>query len=148
MSREPAEATPELYLAIQQFYARHMHLLDRHEVDDWADTFTTDAVFDTEALPEPVVGRTQIAEKARQFTTFLEHAGITRRHWLGMLAVEPRGEEVLATSYVLEVETLRGGPTLVRNSLCCEDRLVRHDGSWLVHHRHATRDDMAGPPRR
>lgn len=48
-------------------------------------------------------GRAQIAEKARQFTTVPEHAG-TASHARRQAA----REQVLATSYVLEVETLCG----------------------------------------
>ncbi|MFE2689231.1 nuclear transport factor 2 family protein, partial [Streptomyces mirabilis] len=56
---QPYSATgfAALYAEIQQFYARHMHLLDSGATDEWAADFTEDASFSVPTLPAPVSGR-------------------------------------------------------------------------------------------
>ncbi len=132
-----------LYQQVQQFYAQQMFLLDSGRVDEWAATFTEDGVFAANAHPEPAAGRAVIAEAARRATEDYAARGVQRRHWLGMVSVEPRGEgAVFARCYALVIETPRGGQAAIRVSTLCEDLLVDQDGGWLVQDRRVTRDDL------
>ncbi|MFJ5233551.1 nuclear transport factor 2 family protein [Kitasatospora sp. NPDC088391] len=139
----PATATAELYFQVQQFYAHQMQLLDSGRVREWAETFTEDGVFAANAHPEPAVGRAGITTAAQAATDAYAAKGIQRRHWLGMVTVEPRGEDAaFGRCYAVVVETPKGGQAAIRVSTLCEDTLVRENGRWLVQHRQITRDDL------
>jgi len=138
-----ATATPELTHSIQQFYAHQMFLLDSGQAEAWAGTFTPDGVFGANAHPEPFSGRAEIAAGARRATDDYAAKGVQRRHWLGMVAVEPRGEgQAFVRSYALVVETPRGGFPVIKASTLCEDILVHEGGGWLVADRRVSRDDL------
>jgi hypothetical protein len=124
----------EVYTGVQQFYARQMGLLDDGRPDDWADTFTEDAVFqEASRLDEPLRGREAIRASSRARKVRLEEAKIDFRHWLGMLEVTPEADGSLrARSYALAMRTQRGGPLEVFASVVCRDHLVPVDGSWQV----------------
>ncbi|MGV9297621.1 nuclear transport factor 2 family protein [Amycolatopsis sp. NPDC003676] len=133
------------YPSIQNFYSRQMHLLDDGKVDEWAATFTEDGSFGANAHPAPFVGRTAIADGARKAHAALAERGVQRRHWLGMLAAEPRTEGgYRVRSYAQILETPRGGQTTVLMSTTCDDVLVRtSEGEWRVQSRAVRRDDLA-----
>ncbi|WP_199510894.1 nuclear transport factor 2 family protein [Nucisporomicrobium flavum] len=132
-----------LYAEVQQFYSRQMRMLDDGVVDGWAESFTEDGVFSANAHPEPAVGRAAITAGARQAHAALTEQGIQRRHWLGMLDVEPQPDGTInARSYALILSTPRGGTAQVQLSCVCEDVLVRADGRLLVRERRVTRDDL------
>ncbi|MFI0909601.1 nuclear transport factor 2 family protein [Streptomyces abikoensis] len=127
---------------VEHFYARQMRLLDSGEADAWAATFTEDGSFAPPSLPEPVRGRAALAEGARGAVAALAAEGETHHHWVGMLAVRPRGDgSLLAESYVQVVAVRPGeGPRL--HLMCtCADVFVRQDGELLVRERVVTRDD-------
>ncbi|MBV9010711.1 MAG: nuclear transport factor 2 family protein [Pseudonocardiales bacterium] len=132
-----------LYHQIQQFYAHQMQLLDEGRVEEWAASFTEDGVFAANAYPEPTRGRTAIYQAAQEITNDLSAKGITRRHWLGMLALDPRDDgSVFVRSYAQVLETPRGGATVLRIITVCED-LLCHDGKqWLVRNRQVWRDGL------
>lgn len=140
-----SEAATADYPAIQNFYSRQMQLLDDGKVDEWAGTFTADGTFGANAHPAPFTGRTAIADGARKAHAALVERGVQRRHWLGMLAAEPRAEGGYhVRSYAQILETPRGGATTVVMSTTCDDVLVRGaDGGWLVQARAVSRDDLA-----
>ncbi|MFF0388464.1 nuclear transport factor 2 family protein [Kitasatospora sp. NPDC004615] len=139
----PATATAELYFQVQQFLASQMQLLDSGRVAEWAATFTEDGVFAANAHPEPAAGRVAITAAAQAATDAYAAKGIQRRHWLGMVTVEPRDENTAAVrSYAVVIETPKGGQAAIRVSTLCEDLLVRESGHWLVQHRQVTRDDL------
>ncbi|MCX4856330.1 nuclear transport factor 2 family protein [Streptomyces canus] len=135
----------DVYHEIQHFYARQMQLLDDGRVVEWADTFTSEGVFAANAHPEPTRGRSAIAAAARAAHDQLAAAGVRRRHWLGMVAVDGQdGTKLRARCYALIFEIPRGGPAVLRLSTLCEDELERApQGGWLVRHRAVTRDDLA-----
>lgn len=140
---ESARGT-DLYLAVQQFYARQMRALDEGRIDEWASTFTETGVFAANVHPEPTVGRALIREAARRAHQQLVADGVVRRHWLGMLEVSPGADgTVLTRTYALIVNTPKGGQAAVRLSCSCDDLLVWQDGGLLVQHRQVHRDDLA-----
>lgn len=143
----PAESTGSaLYLEVQQFYGRQMHLLDEADVAGWAATFTEDGVFAANAHPEPQVGRAAIEKSAHSAARALADQKIQRRHWLGMLDVSEREDgTILARTYALVINTPRGGQAAVHLSTSCDDILVREQGRLLVRHRQVLRDDLPRP---
>jgi hypothetical protein len=142
VSTEPA--TAELHHQVQQFYVRQMQLLDDGAVAAWAATFTEDGSFAANARPEPVVGRDAIEAGARAAAAQLAEDGIVRRHWLGMLTVEPLATGDLRTRcYALVISTPKGGQAGVHVSTVCEDVLVRDGVSFAVRERRVTRDDLS-----
>ncbi|MFJ9409530.1 nuclear transport factor 2 family protein [Streptomyces sp. NPDC101393] len=138
-SSGPANAfvSAELYTLVQQFYARQMGLLDDGRPDDWAETFTEDAVFqEASRLNEPLRGRDAIRESSRARKKRLDGDKIDFRHWLGMLDVLPQDDGSLRTrAYALAMRVPRGGALDIFASVVCHDRLVQVDGTWQVRHR-------------
>ncbi|CAD5988796.1 nuclear transport factor 2 family protein [Streptomyces cyaneofuscatus] len=135
---DPTDHVPaELYSRIQQFYARQMGLLDDGRADDWADTFTEDAVFqEASRLNEPLRGRDAIRESSRARKKRLEADKLDFRHWLGMLTVTPREDGSLQTrAYALAMRVPAGGELDIFASVVCHDQLVLTDGTWQVRHR-------------
>ncbi|WP_037671835.1 nuclear transport factor 2 family protein [Streptomyces griseus] len=131
-----------LYAEVQQFYAQHMHHLDRGEAEEWAATFTADGVFAPPSAPEPVRGRAALAQGVREAVKELAEAGETRRHILTMLAVRTCSDGSLAVrSYAQIVATPHGGTPALFLMCVCEDILVRQGGRLLVKERRVTRDD-------
>ncbi|MDA0632762.1 nuclear transport factor 2 family protein [Nonomuraea sp. MCN248] len=128
------------YEEAQRFYARQMQLLDSGATDEWAGTFTDDGVF--EVGDTVVRGAGDIAEAARKTAAQFAAAGITRRHWIGMLAVRPHPEGLTARSYALVLEIAEGGDVVPRRSTVCADLLVGSADGWRVKHRRITRDGM------
>ncbi|WP_169786223.1 nuclear transport factor 2 family protein [Streptomyces yerevanensis] len=54
-----------------------MQLLDAGEVDAWAETFTPDAVFDSNSRPRPSVGRETIRANTARAVAACVHQGVT-----------------------------------------------------------------------
>ena len=140
----PSTVDTALYAEVQQFYARHLQLLDDGRAEEWAATFTEDGVFAPEHRPAPVVGRTALAEGAGRSQAELAKTGEVRRHWHGMVAVDPRDDgTVRVRCYALIVGTRPGEETRIVMSCVCEDVLVRGDaGELLVRERRVTRDGV------
>lgn len=131
----------ETYAQIQQFYARQMRLLDAGAAEQWADTFTEDGVFEETTKPEPLCGRQVIATSARARIDQIAGDDRTRRHWLGMLDVEPLDDATVRTKYyALAMATPRGGRLDVYVSTECADVLVWKNDTWLIRHRWVRHD--------
>ncbi|MEV4175933.1 nuclear transport factor 2 family protein [Nonomuraea sp. NPDC049709] len=128
------------YEEAQQFYARQMQLLDSGATDEWAGTFAADGVFEVGDMV--VRGADNIAEAARKTAKEFADADITRRHWIGMLAVDPHPEGLRARSYALVLEITAGGDVVPRRSTVCTDLLVGSADGWRVKHRRVTRDGI------
>ncbi|MGX9886912.1 nuclear transport factor 2 family protein [Streptomyces sp. NPDC002276] len=132
-----------LYAEIQQFYARHMHLLDGGDADEWAADFTEDASFSVPTLPAPVVGRAALAASVRRTGEQLAAAGEQHRHWPGVFDVRPQDDgSVIVHSYTTVFASPLGGESRVHRVCTCTDVLVRRDGRLLVSTREVARDDL------
>lgn len=132
-----------LYAEIQQFYARHMHLLDSGEADEWAAGFTEDASFSVPTLPAPVVGREGLAAAVRRTAEALVAAGEQHRHWPGIFDVRPQEDgSVVVHSYTTVFASPQGGESRVHRVCTCTDVLVRQGGELLVRRREVARDDL------
>jgi hypothetical protein len=140
----PTIDTTELYVAVQQFYARHMHLLDSGQADEWAATFTPDGRFSAPGLPAPVQGRAALAAAVRETVARLAAGGELHRHWHGMVHVSPQDDgSVNVRCYALVVAVNRDGEPRLHRSCICEDVLVPAvdgDGGWQVRERRVTPD--------
>jgi hypothetical protein len=140
------EAPPfaQLYVEVQQFYARHFHLLDAGKAEEWAETFTEDGWFWPQTIPQPARGRAILTEGVRGQHERLNAIGEQHRHWHGMIDVEPRPDGALSVRcYALVYATPEGGPTRIHAACVCEDLLVRgDDGALRVAGRRVTRDDI------
>lgn len=136
----------ELYAQIQQFYAKQMGLMDDRRPDEWADTFTEDAVFQEASRIEPLHGREAISAAARVSADRHIAAGIQMRHWLGMVQVDAESDgSIRSRCYALAVRTPRGGDLEVFASVVCRDHLVpAPGGGWLICHRDLTHDGATG----
>ena len=101
-------------------------------------------MFAPEHRPEPVRGRTALAEGARRSYEALAATGEVRRHHHTMVAVDEPGADgsVRVRCYALIVGTPPGGETRVVMSCVCEDLLVREDGRLLVRDRRVTKDGV------
>ncbi|MYW65836.1 nuclear transport factor 2 family protein [Streptomyces sp. SID8379] len=131
------------YADVQDFYARHFHLLDGGRAEEWAQTFTADGYFHPEVLDVPVQGHAALAEGVRRTHAELVAEGVQRRHWHGMVAVTPRDADTYdVRCYALIFATPRGGTSQLRMSCVCEDVLVREDGALKIRERKVTRDDL------
>ncbi|WP_069814241.1 nuclear transport factor 2 family protein [Streptomyces sp. TP-A0874] len=131
----------ELYSQVQQFYARQMGLIDDGRAEEWAATFTEDAVFEEPSRLDPLRGRDAIRVSCRARADRLEAENTDFRHWLGMLDVRPQDDGSLRTrAYALAMRIPRGGALDIFASVVCEDHLVPSDGGWAVRHRHLQHD--------
>ncbi|PSL52673.1 3-phenylpropionate/cinnamic acid dioxygenase small subunit [Saccharothrix carnea] len=128
--------TADLLASVQQFYGRQMRLSEDGAVDEWAATFTEDAVFEDSTEPEPLRGRDAIRESVRRGVARIAAADLDFRHWFGMVDVEPDADGGVFTRYAaLAVVTPRGGTAALLGNADCHDHLVPSPGGWLVRHR-------------
>lgn len=128
---------------IEQFYATQMQTIDGGDVDGWAETFTEDAVFASNGLPEPGRGREVIRSGAGQLADRRAERGAVHRHLTTGMAVTDRGDgSAFVRSYVLVLEILAGAVPTLHASTVLEDELVRTPSGWAVRHRQVLRDDL------
>ena len=149
MSRLPTDAAawtadtvPDaVYSRISRFYSWQMRLLDEGRAQEWAETFAEDAVFEETSLPEPVRGRAALTLAVRRRVDELAAQGRTRRHWLGMLEVDPAQDGTVRTRYyALVLSTPTGGLPEVYASTVAEDILLRVGQGWRVLRRTVSQD--------
>lgn len=133
-----------LYAEVQRFYVQQMRILDTHDTERWADTFTEDAVIELPFLPGPVRARAGLARYVRGGAARQRRAGGRLDHWVGLLDVRPRADGVLHTRCSALVYVMPGGGTFRGLRVCVmEDVLVRDGGAWRAAYRRVTRDDLA-----
>jgi 3-phenylpropionate/cinnamic acid dioxygenase small subunit len=133
-----------LYAEVQQFYAHQMQILDAHDTERWAGTFTEDAVFELPSPSEPVRARAGLVRYVRAGAARQLRTGSRLNHWVGMLDVQPQPDGSLHTRCsALVYVTPSGGTSKVLYVCVMEDVLVRTRGKWRTAHRRVTRDDLA-----
>jgi hypothetical protein len=132
-----------LYTQAQQFYAHQMQILDAHDTERLADTFTEDAVLEAPRPPGPAAPVAP-AHYVRAGAERRRRAGSRLHHWVGMLDVRPRADGSLRTrcSALVYVTPGGGGPKVLYVCVM-EDVLVRAQDRWRTAHRRVTRDDLA-----
>lgn len=137
------ETFTELYVDVQQHYARQMQLLDGEDFDGYADTFTLDGEFAHTPGQPAARTRAGIVEELRRFHLRFADDPVQRRHWFTMINIEPRGDgSVRATCYAL-VGTIRPGAAPVLAPSCVvHDVLVRDNGRLLNRSRRVEHDQL------
>ncbi|KZM72310.1 nuclear transport factor 2 family protein [Nocardia terpenica] len=133
----------EVYSCVDQFYAFQMQTLDDGDIDGWVGTFTDDGVFISNGLPDPVVGREQLAELGRKTVARLSERDAIRRHFVFNVIIEPASGGVLRTTCYVPVFDTVDGITSLTTSTVMHDELVKSDDCLLVRHRVISRDDLA-----
>jgi 3-phenylpropionate/cinnamic acid dioxygenase small subunit len=140
----PTRAFAALYTEVQRFYAQQMQILDAHDTERWAGTFTEDAVIELPHLPGPVGARAGLARYVRAGAARQRRAGSRLDHWVGMLDVRPQADGSLCTRCsALVYVTPSGGGSRILYVCVMEDVLVRTRGAWRTAHRRVIRDDLA-----
>lgn len=145
MTRPTETPAPEqLYAEVQQFYARHIQLVDEGPADEAADTFAEDAsMLSPPKIAEPIVGRAALAAGLRRNLVASAQAGEVYRRCYTTMAVRPeRDGRLHVRSYVQVYVTPHGGQPVLRVMCVCEDVLVRERGVLKVERRVVTRDDL------
>ncbi|MET9141729.1 nuclear transport factor 2 family protein [Streptomyces parvulus] len=134
-----------LYAEAQHFYAHQMRILDAHDTESWADTFTEDAVLELPTMPGPARAHAALTHYVRAGAARRRRAGGRLDHWVGMLDVRPRADGSLSTRCsALVYATPSGGGPKILYVCVMEDVLVRtRGGSWRAAHRRVVRDDLA-----
>ena len=132
------------YAEVQQFYARHIQLLDAGMVAEVALTFTEDAaLLSPPKITKPIRGRADLVAGLQKAANALAEEGEMYRRCYTMIAVEQRpGAELHVRSYVQVIATRVTGEARLHGMFVCEDVLVREDGQLKVRERCVTRDDV------
>jgi actinorhodin biosynthesis protein ActVIA len=132
--------TPELYVEIQQYYARQMPLLEELDIERFGLTFTEDAVF--EHVPDgwSMRGRGQLVEATRANTA--RYGETIFRHWFENRVIEPCDDGTVRVSYTALVSlTAPDGTVSFEPSCTVRDELVRGaDGVLRTRHRRLRHD--------
>ncbi|AKJ15805.1 hypothetical protein ABB07_39005 (plasmid) [Streptomyces incarnatus] len=140
----PSQKFAALYAEAQRFYTHQMQLLDAHDTERLAGTFTEDALLELPSLPGPVPVRAGLTGYVRAGAARQRRAGGRLNHWVGMLDVQARADGALHTRCsALAYVTPGGGSSRVLYVCVMADVLVRTGGTWRIAHRRVTRDDLA-----
>jgi hypothetical protein len=130
--------TTQDYIDIQQLYARYNVAIDAGNAEAYADTFTTDGVFNT------FNGREALLGFARGYK------GINSRHWNTNLVITPSPEGAKGSVYLflLDVSTK---PPSISTAIQYDDTLVKTSLGWRFKKRITKLDApaaAAAPPTR
>jgi actinorhodin biosynthesis protein ActVIA len=142
----------ELYIEVQEFYARQIRLHDTGRIEEWAATFTEDGQI--QHLPEHAVdhrvgkslirGRAELADAMKKIVKRLAEDKIQQRHWYTTMTVEPRDDGAIETSFYAVVNWIkRGGKPVPEVHTHARDVLVRDgNGNLRVHSRTLKHDEF------
>ncbi|EMD26160.1 nuclear transport factor 2 family protein [Amycolatopsis azurea] len=135
----------DLYAEVQQFYARQMQLLDGGAFEAYAETFTEDGEFRHTPGREPARTRAGISAELHEFHKRFDDDPVQRRHWFGMMNLEPQDDDTIrATVYALVVTTRPGGKPAIAPSCVVYDVLVWEDGELFNRSRRVEHDQLFG----
>jgi actinorhodin biosynthesis protein ActVIA len=135
----------DLYVEVQQFYAAQMQVLDGGDFERYAATFTEDGEF--RHTPGRPAARTRagIVADLHEFHQRFADDPVQRRHWFNMLAIDPRDDGTIATTYYALVVTTRPDRSVtIRPSCVVHDILVRENGALLNRSRRVDHDQVGG----
>lgn len=110
--------TAQDYLEIQQLYARYAMAIDSGDAEGWADTFTSDGVFNNSSR-----GRTALVQFVHDWRA--QRNGAERRHWNSNLQIIPSPFTMAAA-----ICTMRSRTRVTGGAHACDD--VRMDLSRSV----------------
>ncbi len=125
-------------LAIQDLVARYAHAIDGLDPEAWAQCFTPDGVFQ--------LGSQELRGRAKLRAYGEVHVREIRcRHMTGNLLYKINGNEATGEVSVLGTLATPGGYKFFAQGRYI-DRLVKHDGQWLIKHRRVDLDPLASDP--
>ncbi|MFC0098793.1 nuclear transport factor 2 family protein [Micromonospora marina] len=137
------ESLTDLYVEVQHFYARQMHLLDGGAFEEYAATFTEDGEFTHTPQQPPARTRAGIVAELNRFHQRFADDPVVRRHWFNMLKLDPlEGGDIAATYYALVVTTRPGRNVTIAPSCVVHDVLVRENGALLTRSRKVDHDQV------
>ncbi|MGX7678922.1 nuclear transport factor 2 family protein [Jatrophihabitans sp. DSM 45814] len=129
-------------IEINQLYGRQSHLIDSGRALGWAQTFTTDGIFESPSYPAPVAGRAALIEFARAFLVNARAAGEVRKHVINNLTVAQDETQTWVEAYVTIAATPIGTNSWFNRLTVVRDRLEASPEGWRIAHRHVHREDL------
>jgi hypothetical protein len=128
--------SPDDYFSIVNLNALHFSALDGldritdgNPSEIWADTFTTDGLFQTKDADGNVIfsvqGRPHLVDAHREFPDIS-----TTRHWINNLLIEPHSLGARCTSYIIAMNIGINPASIIRAGTY-DDVVVQQDGLWL-----------------
>ncbi|WP_411083295.1 nuclear transport factor 2 family protein [Streptomyces sp. cmx-18-6] len=161
----PAQVTgqrvsAELYVEVQQFYARQMPLLEERRLEEFLETFTEDGSIEHRPGGWRIEGREQLLAEMRQRRgdpdqplveevsarearekNIAYYDGLVYRYWFDRMRVEPLGEGALRVRYQAIVSmTDFAGKVSFEPTTVVEDVLVGVEGELYTRSRLVTHD--------
>lgn len=133
------------YVAILNFYAHQMHVLDSLKIEEYADTFTEDGVVDHAHRGERAEGRDAMLEGMR--AALPRYRAVVVRHWFDHFLIEPMVEVESDTEgwrvsyYSLVTRTDGDGKVDFEPTFTVEDELVRTDSGAIRTRRRVIHQD-------
>ncbi|NEE07462.1 nuclear transport factor 2 family protein [Streptomyces sp. SID7499] len=143
---ESGHSFTDLYVAVQQFYAEQMKMLDGGDFEGYASTFMADGEFTH--TPGRPAARTPagIVRELREFHRRFEGRRVQRRHWFNMLGVVDKGDGTIETSmYALVVTTEGDRVPEIAPSCVVSDVLAYENGRLRTRSRVVQHDHMRSP---
>jgi SnoaL-like domain len=125
-------------LAIQERCARYCHTIDNQDSQGWAECFTPDGAFEFDG--SVVRGHAALREYAEV------HAKVMRcRHMTVNHLYDVKGDEATGRATTVVTLATEGGYKILGDA-GYEDRLVKHNGRWLIDHRKCQTDRLVANP--
>ena len=118
---------------IQQLYSRYYQTIDAGESEAWANTFTSDGVFNANTR-----GHDALVESNKR-------GGTNRplRHWHSNLTITPSAEGATGRVYVLQIDITTRPPSISTYSRY-DDTLVKTSHGWRFKTRQRSSDTTIG----
>ena len=128
--------TVQDYADIQQLYSRYYQTIDAGDSEAWANTFTSDGVFNTNTR-----GHDSLVESNRR-------GGRNRplRHWHSNLTIAPTAEGADGSTYVMQIDITTKPPSISTYSRY-DDKLVKTPQGWRFKIRQRSSDTTIGTTR-
>jgi hypothetical protein len=128
--------TVQDYLEIQQLYSLYYQTIDAGDSEAWANTFTSDGVFNTNTR-----GHDALVESNRR-------GGTNRplRHWHSNLTILPSSEGADGHTYVMQIDITTKPPSISTYSRY-DDKLVKTPQGWRFKVRQRSSDTTIGATR-
>jgi len=128
--------TVQDYQDIQQLYSRYYQTIDAGDSEAWANTFTSDGVFNTNTR-----GHDALVESNKR-------GGTNRplRHWHSNLTIVPTAEGANGSTYVMQIDITTKPPSISTYSRY-DDKLVKTAQGWRFKVRQRSSDTTIGPAR-
>ncbi len=145
--------TADLYVEVQQFYARQMPLLEARKLEEFLETLTEDGSIEHRPGGWKLEGRRQLLtemqgrrgdprEAREQNVSYYD--GLIYRYWFDRMHIEPVGEDTLKVRYQAIVSmTDAAGKVSFEPTTVVDDVLVRIDGELYTRSRVVTHDSPA-----